>query len=173
MVPPEVKTILDIGSFGNLYDKYKTTTIDISGSADYKIDLNKTQKLPFKNNSFDMVVMNQVLEHLVTVEGIIAEAKRVSKKYIFVGLPNELTVRARLKFLFGNPDWSGYRPYWHKHFFTIDLIEKFVKNFFGSYKKRIYWSAMRENIINEKLQKKLANRLPRLFAKEVYYLIKV
>jgi len=83
MVPKDVKTILDIGSQGNLYSTYETTTVDALEKADIKQNLNKNSKLPFKDNSFDLAVMNQILEHLTEVEEIISEAKRVSKKIYF------------------------------------------------------------------------------------------
>lgn len=173
MVPKGVKSILDVGSAGNLYsgEGFKLTTLDVNLPADILQDLNKKQILPFKDNSFDLVALNQILEHIGDVDVLIKEAKRVSKKYIFVGLPNELTIRARVKFLLGKPDWEGYRPYWHKHLYTIKSIESFIILFFKGYKLKFFWSAM--SIFPEKFQETLANLKPSLFAKEVWYLIEV
>jgi 2-polyprenyl-3-methyl-5-hydroxy-6-metoxy-1,4-benzoquinol methylase len=91
MIPKEVKTVLDIGCANSIFKDYEVTTVDCIEKADYNINLNKIQKLPFKDNSFDLVVVNQILEHIGDVEELIGEVKRVSKKYIQMGLPNEMT----------------------------------------------------------------------------------
>ncbi|HZE87235.1 MAG TPA: class I SAM-dependent methyltransferase [Methylomirabilota bacterium] len=46
-------------------------------------------KLPYRNNSFDVVVCTEVLEHLVHPEKALLELKRVAKKYIVLSVPNE------------------------------------------------------------------------------------
>lgn len=177
IIPKDVKTVLDIGSAGNIFNKkYITTTVDILEEADYRIDLNKNQKLPFKSKSFDIVVLNQVLEHLPTVEEIIKESKRVSKKYIFIGLPNELIWNFRIKFLIGSPPWKGYRPYWHKHFFTVDTIEEFIKKFFKKekiIKKEFLGAFLGASLLPWKIRDFLARNFPSFFAKEIYYIIKL
>ena len=175
LIPKDVRTVLDIGSAGNIFkDRYETTTLDALEKADVKQDLNKNQKLPFKDNSFDIVVMNQILEHLPSAEEIINEAKRVSKKWVLVGLPNELTYGFRIKFLIGKPDWKGYMPYFHKHFFTIDTIEDFIKRFFGKYVEKVYYfSCSGGGYLPLKIKNFCANNFPTLCAKEVYYLIKL
>jgi len=43
-----------------------------------KIDLN-SDPLPFKDESFDVVLMEEVIEHLVNPDNAIREARRVSK----------------------------------------------------------------------------------------------
>lgn len=45
--------------------------------------------LPYKNNSFDLVVCTEVLEHLNNPRKALTEAMRVSKKYVIVSVPNE------------------------------------------------------------------------------------
>ncbi len=46
-------------------------------------------KLPYKDNSFDLVICTEVLEHLETPEKALKELKRVSKKYVILTVPNE------------------------------------------------------------------------------------
>ena len=133
---------------------------------DVQTILDKEQMLHLKNNSFDMVIANQILEHLSNPEELIEEIKRVSKKYIIIGLPNELNWKARIKFLIGKPDWSGYTKHCHRHFFTVEKVEYFIKMFFGQYKEKRYWSASQhEN------KGTLRDNFPTLFCKEIYYLI--
>jgi len=49
--------------------------------------------LPFKDNSFDLVISNSVLEHVQEPCKVIKEMVRVSKKYVFIHCPNYLFPR--------------------------------------------------------------------------------
>ena len=46
-------------------------------------------QLPYKNNSFDLVVCSEVLEHLKYPERALEEVVRVSNKYCLLSVPNE------------------------------------------------------------------------------------
>ena len=46
-------------------------------------------ELPYKNNSFDLVVCTEVLEHLEESEKALKEMLRISKKYLIISVPNE------------------------------------------------------------------------------------
>lgn len=46
-------------------------------------------KLPYKDNSFDVVICSEVLEHLEDPSAALEELKRVTKKYLFLSVPNE------------------------------------------------------------------------------------
>jgi len=46
-------------------------------------------KLPYKDNTFDLVLCTEVLEHLERPYDAVAELKRVSKKFILFSVPNE------------------------------------------------------------------------------------
>ncbi|MFA5061445.1 MAG: methyltransferase domain-containing protein [Candidatus Pacearchaeota archaeon] len=178
LIPKEVQTLLDVGSLGNIFNKrFKTTTLDAVEKADIQQDLNKNQKLPFKDNSFDVVVMNQILEHLPDCEEIINEAKRVSRRYIFVGLPNELILSNRVRILlggFGTQYFTGYSKYDHKQFFVVKTIGDFIKRFFKKYEKKDYvFVGTFGNYLPKSLKDFLSKKIPTLFAGEVYYLIKV
>jgi 2-polyprenyl-3-methyl-5-hydroxy-6-metoxy-1,4-benzoquinol methylase len=45
--------------------------------------------LPYKDNSFDLVVCTEVLEHLEEPEKAVKEMLRVSGKYLIISVPNE------------------------------------------------------------------------------------
>lgn len=45
--------------------------------------------IPFKDNSFDLVVCSEVLEHVDDPEKALSELERVTKKYILLSVPNE------------------------------------------------------------------------------------
>ncbi len=46
-------------------------------------------ELPYKNNSFDLVICTEVLEHLKEPAKALKEILRVSKKYLIISVPNE------------------------------------------------------------------------------------
>lgn len=46
-------------------------------------------KLPYKDNSFELVICSEVLEHLDMPEKAVREVLRVSKKYVIFSVPNE------------------------------------------------------------------------------------
>ena len=89
------KNILEIG-IGNKFltnylksNDFKITTCDIDKNLnpDYVADI---RKLPFENNSFDLAVAFEVLEHLPFADFEIAlkEMKRVSQEYVVISLPH-------------------------------------------------------------------------------------
>lgn len=46
-------------------------------------------ELPYKTNSFDIVLCTEVMEHLEDPEKALKELKRVSNKYLILSVPNE------------------------------------------------------------------------------------
>jgi len=89
----EVNSVLDVGCDRKylkryLSDKINYIGIDITGVPDIYFDLDKDGKLPFEDNSFDLVVCADVLEHLENIHFVFDELVRVSSKYILISLPN-------------------------------------------------------------------------------------
>ncbi|WP_417238899.1 class I SAM-dependent methyltransferase [Bizionia sp.] len=84
-------------------------------------------ELEFNDNSVDLVFLLEVLEHLDYPEIALEELKRISKKYIILGVPREPLWRflnmCRFKYLkdFGNT--PGHLNHWSKKG-LIKLIEK-------------------------------------------------
>ena len=66
------------------------------------IDLEDTN-LSYKSNSFDLVVCNQVLEHLKNYKKVIDDIIRVTSKkgYVVIGIPNLAHLINRLYLIFG------------------------------------------------------------------------
>lgn len=102
-----------------------------------KIDL-EIEKLPYEENTFDLVNCNQVLEHIKTSESLINEIIRVTKVggYIILGIPNLAHLINRLYLLFGIQPLcirigsSHIRGFTHKSFLkmvklleTVELID--------------------------------------------------
>jgi len=61
-------------------------------------------KLPYESNSFDAIIICEVIEHLnFNPLPVLKEINRVLKKdgYIYIGMPNQLRIQNRIKLLFG------------------------------------------------------------------------
>lgn len=98
MVPQGVKRILDIGC-GNgaitneLVGDYWTVGADRSWAALAYLRVRKVQisadALPFRNKAFDLVMSNQMIEHLpdAIFQDAIAEMSRVAGRYLLVSIP--------------------------------------------------------------------------------------
>jgi SAM-dependent methyltransferase len=57
--------------------------------------------LPFEDNSFDIVTALDVLEHLNNPHEALKELFRISRKAVFISLPNLYYIQFRLNFLRG------------------------------------------------------------------------
>lgn len=99
LIPNNIKTIADIGCgngvitnvLGNFYD---VTAVDRSENALKSVKTKKivanAENIPLPKDSFDMVFSSELLEHLndETLAGTVSEIMRLSKKYIFITVPN-------------------------------------------------------------------------------------
>lgn len=56
---------------------------------DFNLKLGSIYKLPYKDNSFDVVLCNEVLEHLDDPQKALSELNRVSKSHLILSVPNE------------------------------------------------------------------------------------
>lgn len=60
-----------------------------------------TEKLPFEDNSFDSVLLLDVLEHMFEPEPVLREAVRIARKYVYISVPNFVSLPARFQVLLG------------------------------------------------------------------------
>lgn len=147
------KTILEIG-IGNKtvsnYLKqhgYNVTTCDFDKELepDYVADI---RKLPFNNDSYDLIIACEVLEHLPwnDVETALEELHRTTKKYILISLPYYCIALETTFKVF---------PYGHQTnlFFRIPLF--FLK---AKFQGEHYWGIGRRNYSIKKIGKTLKKR---------------
>lgn len=82
--------------------------------------------LPYKNDSFDVVLCTEVLEHLRKPKKALKELFRVSKKYVLLSVPNE-PIFMGSNFLRGK-NWSRFgNDIEHINHWTFWGFENFVK----------------------------------------------
>ena len=104
--PLKVTSILDVGcgegfTLKKLEEKkigkknegidYSSDAIKIGRKIYPELNLKKgdVYKLDYPDNSFDLAICTEVLEHLADPAKAVAEIKRVTKKYIVFSVPNE------------------------------------------------------------------------------------
>jgi SAM-dependent methyltransferase len=101
-------------------------------------DLNHDPTLPFDDNSFDVVVCKDILEHLIEPILVLREVRRILKPegYAVISVPNHFALPMRLRILFGRgiiyrsllgshhefEEWN----YMHIRFFTYQGFRSFL-----------------------------------------------
>jgi len=102
--------------------------VEIGNKIHPKIKLKQTSiyEMPYKDNSFDLVISTEVLEHLEEPKIALKEIFRVSKKYVLLSVPNEPIFMVS-NFLRGK-NWTRFgNDIEHINHWTILGFESFVK----------------------------------------------
>src|SRR5262249_46784948 len=101
VVPPGVASILDVGCGDARVSRRLAGTpgrvvgVDYSGlslkTLGFPAVSAASERLPFRDASFDLVLCCEVLEHLPSgvLEGTVEELKRVARRYVLVSVPNK------------------------------------------------------------------------------------
>lgn len=90
------------------------------------------QGLPFEDESFDVVVAGEVLEHVRFPDRLLGEARRVLKPggTLVGSVPNSYRLKSRLRFLLGRPPEFADDPT-HLHMFRpgdlVQLLHRFAR----------------------------------------------
>jgi hypothetical protein len=101
LICPDTRSVLDIGCRGReLRDHLPSGVdylgVDISPPAD--VIASADEPLPFESDSFDSVVLADVLEHLDRPHFALDEAMRIATRSVVVLLPNLFTLLDRMYF---------------------------------------------------------------------------
>ncbi len=97
------------------------TKANVKGLNTQVFDFSKNP-LPFPDNSFDNVVMLDILEHLYDPQFLLMEAARVSKKNIIVGVPNFNSLPARLQTFTGRVPENNQPKKGHIYWFNLSVL---------------------------------------------------
>lgn len=134
----------------------------------FQIDI-EHQKLPFKDESFDLIFCLEVLEHLLQEKNCLFEIKRILKPeaLVLITVPNDvLQWRKRFKVLFGKIPFQEELPYKTSHlrFFSKRSLKKTLEEngfdvlFIGSLP--ISWRGINFGFIGEILTQIFTDFLP-------------
>lgn len=117
---------------------------------------NFEEKFPFKNESFDLIVAGEIIEHIYHTENFLKECHRVLKKdgEIIITTPNINYWVYRIKMLFGKTlpfaiesgEDTEANP-GHIRYYTVESLKKTTEKF--GFKNKIVTSS---NIINRKIK---------------------
>ncbi|MDD5063197.1 MAG: class I SAM-dependent methyltransferase [Phycisphaerae bacterium] len=93
LLDPNAKNLLDIGCselffYDKLKDKYDVTAADSHPTSEL-IKKEDIQNLSFPDKSFDIVICQQVLEHVFDPVKAIYELRRVTRKQLIISVPYE------------------------------------------------------------------------------------
>ncbi|TET55434.1 MAG: class I SAM-dependent methyltransferase [Actinobacteria bacterium] len=108
----------------------ESNALDIARLKNPQIDFKHASvyEQPFEDNSFDLVILSEVLEHLEEPDKALSEVSRVTKRYALISVPQEPIWRvgnlARLKYMrsFGNT--PGHINHWTRRAF-VGLISNY------------------------------------------------
>jgi len=114
----ENKIILDIGimdiNISKDFNPKKILTLDILPELkpDILYDLNNTkEKIPLEDNSIDIIIAGEVIEHLIDPNKVISEFHRILKSdgILVISTPNICSLVNRVKMFFGKiPNYSCF-----------------------------------------------------------------
>ena len=141
--PLQINSVLDAGcgegftlarlqkeKIGKVHEgiEYDETAIALGRKTYPKVYIRKGDiyDLPYKSNSFDLVICTEVLEHLENPKKAYRELIRVSRKYILISVPNEPWFTLQRMARFQNIMHFGAHPEHIQHW-TARAFTKFVK----------------------------------------------
>ena len=161
---------------------------EASGRGLKPVNADASAFLPFRDASFDLVILGDILEHLVDPEKLVREAVRVLARggRVIASVPNYYSIVRRIRFLRGKSmvidSHSPYRSYnyFHLRFFTLEDFEELFQRLGFTIIERSYkWTGVcgyedrrlkrwwkRFNKLPRGLQTRLTNWRPMLFSHE-------
>jgi len=95
----------------------------------HKVDL-ENDTFPFEDEHFDLIIFNQVIEHLKNIENPLLEIKRVLKKdgLAFIGCPNIASTYCRLSIMVGKQPTVMKVGSAHIRGFTPEGLRRYLKS---------------------------------------------
>ena len=137
-IPAEVKTVLDVGCgdgriLRELSQKYVAVGADYAANsvceAGPRAIRSSSGALPFQDQSFDVVLCSEVLEHLPTdvLHATLSEIERVAKGYVLLSVPYR--EKLRLLFLWCPACGHEFHIWGHLRSFTKSHMKNIFSNF--------------------------------------------
>jgi len=138
LIPQDAQTILDVGCGDGritnvLCRKYKVIGLDHSMSSlkgvHGTLTCASSTDIPFLDDSFDLVLCSEVLEHLPdeVYESTLKELERVAKKYILISVPYRENMRSRTTKCYKCR--AKFHIWLHHRAFKRKQIKKMFSNF--------------------------------------------
>ena len=174
------KSVLDIGcGDGFLLKKLlerdkniKALGLDISPVAIEKAKENGiecvlsdiTERLSFSDNSFESVFLLDVLEHMFQPELVLKEAVRVASDYVYISVPNFVSLPARIQVLLGRVPENNTLRKGHIFWTTRKVIHLLIKNCGLEIEKEVFTTFWEDSPLLGSVMKMLVKIKPELFS---------
>jgi SAM-dependent methyltransferase len=88
--------------------------------------VNVDSVLPFKDRSFDSVLIFEVLEHVLDVEKVLAEAFRVARRNVLITVPNSENIEIMKS---NDVTYAHMLSSDHLHFFDVESLEALLRRY--------------------------------------------
>ena len=88
--------------------------------------VNVDTSLPFRDRSFDSVIIFEVIEHVANVEGILAEAFRIARKNVLITVPNSENIELMKA---NDVTYAHMLSSDHLHFFDPESLENLLRRY--------------------------------------------
>jgi len=122
-----------------------------------------TEALPFENNSFESVLLLDVLEHMFQPEPVLKEAARIAERYVYISVPNFVSLPARIQVLFGKVPENNTLRKGHIFWTTRKVLHSLIKKCGLKIEKEVYTTFWEDKLILGLVMKVLAKIKPELF----------
>lgn len=147
ILPKDIKNILDIGCGDGLissilqkkHSYLKIQGLEVLKRNDCLIPCRyfNGKKIPFRDKSFDLCMLIDVLHHTLNIQLILNESVRVSKKYILI--KDHVYLNSIEFFILKFMDWVGNKPYGVRLVYNYQKREEWKKLFQNNKLKIIIW----------------------------------
>ncbi len=125
---PSHPNIVDLGGADGSFHHLLIKKLNGKGlSLDLTKGHNLEEKFPLKENSVDLIIAHEIIEHLFDTDHFVKEIKRVLKPggFVIISTPNLASLKNRLKLLFGlYPQYLEYSKQGagHIHLYTSQVL---------------------------------------------------
>jgi SAM-dependent methyltransferase len=133
-------------------------------------NLEKDCKLPYEDQSFDIIIALDVIEHLSNRHNMMKEIKRVLRPngMFIISLPNEFSYQP-VWYHIKHVEWmTGDSDIGHKHMYGMYNAPKFIGKYFKIRKIKYLYLDGRLNFLG-RINQWLANKIPRWFGRNMVY----
>lgn len=145
LLPESTRTVLDVGCGEGVFLRMvrdanpavRTFGVDLSekgiqrarekDSQTTYVHTEAVYALPFDEGSFDVVTALDVLEHTLEPGLLLAEIRRVSKRYVILSVPNFSSFPARLQVLLGEVPENNRPNKGHMYWFTRNIVHALIR----------------------------------------------